>query len=191
MTSPPHVADDRPEIGARLRAVREAHDLSQRELARRAGMTNGTVSLIEQDKTSPSVASLKKLLDVFPMTFTEFFAAPVPAAPNVFYPRDEWTTLTDGPLLFRVVAGDVVDKRIQILHERYQPGADTGDEMLQHGGEEGGIVIEGQIELTVGGAVRVLGPGDGYYFDSAIPHRFRNVGDGIAIVVSACTPPSL
>lgn len=182
---------DRPEIGARLRAVREAHGLSQRELARRSGLTNGTVSLIEQDKNSPSVASLKKILDVFPMTFVEFFALHDEETREFFYPKDNFTVLTEGPLLFRVIAGEIKNKKIQILHERYEPGADTGEEMLKHEGEEGGIVIEGRIELTVGNEVRILGPGDGYYYDANIPHRFRNIGDGIAIVISACTPPSL
>ncbi len=144
-----------------------------------------------RDKSSPSVASLKKMLDVFSMTFSEFFALADEETREFFYPRDNLTVLTDGPLLFRVIAGEIKNKKIQILHERYEPGADTGEEMLKHEGEEGGIVIEGRIELTVGNKVRVLGPGDGYYYDSAIPHRFRNVGDGIAIVVSACTPPSL
>ena len=48
--------------------------------------------------------------------------------------------------------------------------------MLRHEGEEGGVVVRGRIELTVGGETRVLGPGDAYYFTSAIPHRFRNAG---------------
>ena len=62
------------DIGKKLQAIRKAHGLSQRELAARAGLTNGTVSLIEQNKTSPSVASLKRLLDAIPMSIAEFFA---------------------------------------------------------------------------------------------------------------------
>ena len=51
------------------------------------------------------------------------------------------------------------------------------------------MVIQGQVEVTVGGSTRVLGPGDGYLFSSRLPHKFRNVGDDEAIVVSANTPP--
>ena len=69
-------------------------------------------------------------------------------------------------------------------------GADTGEVMLRHDSEEGAVVIHGQLEITVGDQRRVLGPGDAYYFDSRLPHRFRNVGDGECEVVSACTPPS-
>jgi mannose-6-phosphate isomerase-like protein (cupin superfamily) len=48
--------------------------------------------------------------------------------------------------------------------------------MLTHDAEEGGVIIRGKLEVTVGDQVRVLGPGDAYYFDSRTPHRFRNAG---------------
>ena len=65
-------------VGARLRMVRERHGLSQRELARRAGVTNATISLIESDRTNPSVGSLKRVLDGIPMGLAEFFALEMP-----------------------------------------------------------------------------------------------------------------
>ena len=86
--------------------------------------------------------------------------------------------------------GDTTRHNLQILHETYPPGADTGPEMLSHEAEEGGIVITGIIEITVGGEVRVLNPGDGYLFDSRLPHRFRNIGVADCVIVSACTPPT-
>jgi mannose-6-phosphate isomerase-like protein (cupin superfamily) len=62
--------------------------------------------------------------------------------------------------------------------------------MLSHDGEEGGVIVQGRVEVTVGDQVRVLGPGEGYYFESRQPHRFRNVGREDAILVSANTPPT-
>jgi len=50
------------------------------------------------------------------------------------------------------------------------------------------VVIHGRIELTVGGAARVLAPGEAYYFASQLPHRFRNVGREPCEIISACTP---
>jgi mannose-6-phosphate isomerase-like protein (cupin superfamily) len=52
------------------------------------------------------------------------------------------------------------------------------------------VVIRGRIELTVGGATRVLGPGEAYYFASQLPHRFRNVGREACEIISASTPPT-
>ena len=60
--------------------------------------------------------------------------------------------------------------------------------MLSHDGEEGGVIVQGQVEITVGDRVKVLGPGEAYYFESRTPHRFRNVGGDDAIIVSANTP---
>ncbi len=62
--------------------------------------------------------------------------------------------------------------------------------MIRHPGEEGGVVVRGQIELTIGGETRVLGPGDAYYFTSAIPHRFRNLGSEPCEIISASSPPT-
>jgi mannose-6-phosphate isomerase-like protein (cupin superfamily) len=62
--------------------------------------------------------------------------------------------------------------------------------MLSHKGEEGGIVIKGRIELTVGAASRVLTVGDAYYFSSAVPHRFRNAGREECEIISASSPPT-
>jgi mannose-6-phosphate isomerase-like protein (cupin superfamily) len=75
-----------------------------------------------------------------------------------------------------------------ILREVMPPATDTGESMLAHEGEEGGVILQGRVEVTVGDRVRVLGPGEAYYFESRIPHRFRNVGDEDAILVSANTP---
>ena len=62
------------ELGGRLARLRQIYGISQRELARRSGMTNGTISLIEKNLTSPQVASLKKILGVFSMNMAAFFS---------------------------------------------------------------------------------------------------------------------
>jgi transcriptional regulator with XRE-family HTH domain len=179
------------DLGARLRAIRESHGLSQRELARRVGVTNGTISLIEQNKNSPSVASLKKVLEGIPMSLAEFFALDLPPKDQMFFKASDLVELTEGAVSFRQVGGDLRGRTLQILHERYAPGADTGKTMLRHDSEEGGIVLRGHIEITVGNQRSVLGPGDAYYFDSRLPHRFRNVGHEECEIISACTPPYL
>lgn len=179
------------DLGSRLRAIREERGLSQRELARRAGVTNATISLIEKNKSSPSVSSLKKVLDGIPMTLAEFFALELPPADQIFFRAGELPEFSEHGVSFRQLGGDKSRQKLQILRERYAPGADTGETMLSHESEEGGIVLSGRIQITVGDQQRVLGPGDGYYFDSRAPHRFRNVGDEACEIISACAPPYL
>ncbi|WP_156498718.1 helix-turn-helix domain-containing protein, partial [Oleiphilus sp. HI0079] len=61
------------DVGQRLREVRKKTGISQRELAKRAGVTNSTISMIEKNSVSPSVSSLKKVLSGLPMSLMEFF----------------------------------------------------------------------------------------------------------------------
>src|SRR5678815_5231698 len=92
------------DVGARLKHVREVHGLSQRELARRAGVTNGLISLIEQNRVSPSVGSLKKVLDGVPLSMVEFFTLDVTSAAQVFYAADELVEIGGEGASLRLVA---------------------------------------------------------------------------------------
>lgn len=178
------------DVGTRLRQLRNARGLSQRELAKRAGVTNSTISLVEQNSVSPSVSSLKKILDALPVSISAFFAGEDTSQPRPFYRADELTEIGDGQLSWRLVAARQPGRSMSIIHERYPPGSDSGEEMLEHEGEEGGVVVVGEIEITVNGEVAVLGEGDAYYFDSRLPHRFRNIGEAECVIVSANTPPT-
>jgi len=179
------------DIARRLRAVREAHGLSQRQLARRAGVSNATVSLIEHGRTNPSLGMLKRILDAVPLSMGAFFAEAESSPPQVFFGRDELVEIGSGPISYRQVGGHGGERRLQVLHETYAPGADTGQSMLRHDGEEAGLILSGLLEVTVGGQIRVLRAGEAYQFDSRVPHRFRNPGREPCVLVSACTPPTV
>jgi mannose-6-phosphate isomerase-like protein (cupin superfamily) len=88
----------------------------------------------------------------------------------------------------RLVGRAHPSRALAFLDETYPPGADTGEEMYAHEGEEAGLVVEGRLELTVGGEVHILEPGDSYYFESSRPHRFRNPFAAPARLISATTP---
>ncbi|WP_052176307.1 cupin domain-containing protein [Paracoccus sanguinis] len=178
------------DIGGRLRYLRMRHGLSQRELAKRAGVTNSTISLIESNGTNPSVGALKRILDGFPIGLAEFFAFEPDRPRKAFYQAEELTEIGKGAISYRQVGTDMFGRNLQILKECYQPGADTGKVPLVHEGEEGGVVISGRLEVTVDDERRILQPGDAYCFESRRPHRFRCVGAEPCEVVSACTPPT-
>ncbi len=178
------------DIGERLQRVRASVGLSQRELAKRVGVTNSTISLIEQNKVSPSVSSLKKVLDGIPISLADFFTQELALAPvdSPFYADAELPDVGSDGIHYFLVGQRRPQRQMCILREVMPAGSDTGEAMLRHAGEEGGVVVSGEVEITVGGQVRVLRAGEGYYFESQLPHRFRNVGDADAVIVSANTP---
>jgi transcriptional regulator with XRE-family HTH domain len=177
-------------VGARLRALRRAHGLSQRALAKAAGVTNSTISLIESGQMNPSVGALRRVLTGFPIGLAEFFAFDPTPNDQVFFAAEELHEIGKGGVSYRQVGSRMPGRKLQILHETYKPGAGTGAVTLSHEGEEGGIVLSGRLEVTVEDQRKILGPGDAYLFDSRRPHRFRAVGQENCVVISACTPPS-
>lgn len=178
------------DIGDRLRQLRLLHGISQRELAKRTGVTNSTISLIESNTSNPSVGALKRILEGIPIGLAEFFAFEPEAPKKTFYAAEELTEIGKGSISYRQVGERLFGRKLQILKECYQPGADTGVVSLVHEGEEGGVVLSGRLEVTVDDVRRILGPGDAYYFESRRPHRFRCIGPKPCEVISACTPPS-
>lgn len=177
-------------LGLKLKALRTRQGLSQRQLARNSGVSNATISLIEHDRTDPSMGLLKRVLDTMGVSFAEFFASDNRQPEKYFFAQDELSEIGSGSISFRQVGADLSESNLQILHECYQPGADTGQSMLSHEAEEGGIILSGRLEVTVGEQVRTLSAGDAYRFNSRLPHRFRNTGSEDCLLVSACTPPS-
>ncbi|WP_446567176.1 cupin domain-containing protein [Vibrio maritimus] len=178
------------EIGPRFKALRERAGLSQRELAKRAGVTNGFISQIESNAVSPSVASLSKLLSKIPSSMAEFFAIDEPQPEQFYTRRQEQPEIGRGKISYRQVGHYHEDRHIGMLRETLSPGADTGKEMLVHEGQECGVIVQGELELTVDDQVTVLMEGDSYYFDSQRPHRFRNTTDADCVIVSANSPAS-
>ncbi|MGH8355708.1 MAG: helix-turn-helix domain-containing protein, partial [Pseudomonas sp.] len=138
------------DVGVRLQSIRKLKGLSQRELAKRAGVTNSTISMIEKNSVSPSISSLKKVLAGIPMSLVEFFSLDFEQDNHtqVVYKASELIDISDGAVTMKLVGKAHPSRAIAFLSETYPPGADTGGEMLTHEGEEAGLLVEGRLELT-------------------------------------------
>jgi transcriptional regulator with XRE-family HTH domain len=180
-----------PKIGAKLAEMRRRRNLGLREVAKRSGVSHSTISLIEHDKMSPSVDTLSGILDALGTTLTGFFLeAQAKGSPAPFYGADDMVEIRRGAdISYKMIGINHPHRQILLLHETYAAGADSGADYV-HPAEEAGMVLKGEIELTVEGVRRILRQGEGYYFDSRLPHRFRNAADQPCEIVSACTPPT-
>src|SRR5690606_7027503 len=131
---PPAVPDFQPswriptlDVGTRLKTIRKLKGLSQRELAKRAGVTNSTISMIEKNSVSPSVSSLKKVLGGIPMSLVEFFSLESAQAQprKVVYRADELLDIGSNQVIMQLVGKDHPGRSISFLREVYPPAADT------------------------------------------------------------------
>lgn len=176
------------DVGYRLQTIRILNGLSQRELAKRAGVTNSTISMIEQGRVSPSINSLQKVLDGIPMSLAEFFTIKLDKDLQVFYAVNELEAVNENGIRSRLLAVNQNDRSFTVKHTVFSSGTVT--DMLICDGDEGGIVIDGQLEVTAAGQTRVLSKGEGFYFKCGLPHRFRNGSnkDCILVITTAYHP---
>ncbi|WP_261841691.1 helix-turn-helix domain-containing protein [Aliamphritea ceti] len=167
------------DVGERLKAIRKLKGISQRELAKRVGVTNSTISMIEKNGVSPSVSSLKKVLSGIPISIGDFFTLDLEnIQPDLaVFSAESMPEVGTAGWSRKLVGAGIIQRLADFTRERFAPGADSGSEMLQAGGEKTGVIVSGCIELTVGFQVYELNEGDGFCFDSSRPHRFRNTGD--------------
>lgn len=175
------------QIGARVRAVREARGMSLRELARRIDVSASFVSQLERGKANPSVGTLYALVSVLGTTLDGIIGDDGSAPPILLSrPRIE-TPFQAAEGRRRIQMSGVVWERlthdddpfVDFLHVEYNPGSASCPEadMMRHGGREYGHVLSGRLEVQVGFETYSMGPGDSIHFDSATPHRLSNPHD--------------
>lgn len=176
-------------IGPRLRELREARGLSLRALAASSGVSAALLSQVENGRTEPSVATLRKLATVFDAEVAELFHEP--AAPRVQVSRPgERTTLT-------APAGMVGYERLtpgrgdlEVLRAVLHPGEASAAEPRGHESTECVYVLTGAVVVEVGGDEHVVRAEEAITFDSRLPHRFRNPFDVAAAILVSVTPPT-
>ncbi|MBL0659244.1 HTH-type transcriptional regulator PuuR [Aeromonas dhakensis] len=175
-------------MGERLCATRRRLGLSQRRVAELSGLTHGAICMIEQDKVSPSVASLQKLLSVYELPLSRFFAEEeVASTPSVVIRAEQLIELGSQGVSMKLVHNGNNRRQLGFMLETYAPGTDTGGQVT-HLGEEVGTVLEGSVTLTVAGQTYQLSAGDSYVIDTGEPHSFSNPSGQVCRIVSAHTP---
>lgn len=177
-------------VGGDLRSLRLRRHLSMRELAMRSGVSHTTISLIERDAISPTIDTMQAILEALGSRLAEFLGGLRDGGGSPFYPANDLPEIGNpATISYQLIGLNHPYRSFQFLKETYAIGADSG-EMLSHVAQEAGVVISGKVEVSVGEHTRELHAGDGYYFDSREPHRFRNTGTVPAQIISAISPPS-
>jgi transcriptional regulator with XRE-family HTH domain len=177
-----------PRIGDRLKAVRQARRLTLTDVAEASGLTKGFLSKLERDQASASVAALVRVcaaLEISPGSLFE--AAPGGEAVRAgSYPPIAF----GGQGLTEFLLTPSGERRLQAILSEIAPGGGSGAETYALPAEvEFVFVLEGDLEVTVGGDVTTLGPGDAFTFSPGTEHGFRSLRrDGTTRVLWVFAP---
>jgi transcriptional regulator with XRE-family HTH domain len=176
------------DVGRRLRELRTLKGLSIRSLAEMSGLNFNTLSLIENEKTSPSVSTLQQLAMALQVPITAFFESEN-HHPDVVYQksglRPKATFVHGG--LEDMGNGLALGEGIPLLLT-LEPGANSGPEAIVHTGQEFIYCLDGCFFYTVAGKEYILEQGDSLIFEATLTHRWENRGNTVSRLILILCP---
>jgi transcriptional regulator with XRE-family HTH domain len=164
-------------VGARVKSLREAMDLSLRDLAERSGVSAPMLSQVERGDTSPTLAIAEKIASGLDLTLSQLLRLDEDRHVVVVRSKDRRIQRRAGHRVEELTP-PLPGQRADVSEHTLAPGAATGgpDDPPMHepGSRETAVVLEGAVELFIDGKRDQLHEGDSVTFDADLPHHFEN-----------------
>ncbi|MGE5607038.1 MAG: helix-turn-helix domain-containing protein [Bacteroidota bacterium] len=176
-------------FGRQIRAAREEKGLTLDELALRTGLTKSFLSQVERGKSSPSLSSVRLIVQELNIPLVSLFENSIDNLSNIVVRKNKRKKfkLPDSILDFELLTPNL-KRRMEIIRVVAPPSGKS--EFMAHEGEEWGYVVKGRIRLKVGNDEFELEEGDTVYYSSEIPHQWVNETEDEVELLWVITPPS-
>ena len=181
-------ADADATVGRRLRILRERCGLSMRQLGNLAGVTASMISCIERDLSSPSIATLQKLLTALGSDLPSFFGPNSLEEDGPVFPREHMRLVSDADRSYTIVFPRREGVEVELLDEEIRPAQQRPPfETLTC--DVAGYVLSGHLVLECGDdALQTLRPGDAFYIPKGTRHRGYATDDIPTRLVTVYSP---
>ena len=173
---------EKPDVGQRIRTLRERQGLSLRALAQRSGLSLNAISRIERGTNSPTVSSLHLLAGALNVPITDFFQDGSRQAVIFLRPAERLHTEANGISLESLGSG-LRNQQVEPFLFTIQPGSGNIDQPITHAGEEFVYCLHGEVAYKVGEQIYPLEPGCSLLFHAALSHGFSNRSEKPALLL--------
>lgn len=163
-------------IGERIRALRQKNELTLQDLAERTSLSLSMLSTVERGRTTASLGTLHAIARALGVQITTLFAQSGADDSPIVEFRDQIRDVTDGGL-HRRTAAYRADLGIEVYVDDFDPHTSHARTPSQHPGDEIGVVLEGELELQLGGEIFSAAAGDVAQFSARRAHLVSNVSD--------------
>jgi len=178
-------------VGPRVKVLREAMDLSLRDLAERSGVSAPMLSQVERGETSPTLQVAARIARGLDLRLSQLLRLDEDGMVTVVRREERRQGGADGHR-YEILTPPLPGQRAEVSRHTLAPGATTGGPgdppMHEPGSRETAVVETGTVTLNVDGARHDLSTGDAVTFDADLPHHFENHGKeeaALLAVVSA------
>jgi transcriptional regulator with XRE-family HTH domain len=168
---------DTPSLGPRIRALREAMDLSLRDLAERSGVSAPMLSQVERGETSPTLHVAQRIATGLDLRLSQLLRLDEEGAVSIVRRDERRREARDGHA-YEVLTPPLPGQRAEVTEHVLAAGARTGapgdPPMHEPGSRETVVVSAGAVAFVCDGQRHDLQTGDAVTFDADLPHHFEN-----------------
>ena len=178
-----------PGIGPRVKALREAMDLSLRDLALRSGVSAPMLSQVERGETSPTLSIASRIAAGLELRLSQLLRLDESGTVTIVRAteRRRGGSPERGHAI-EVLTAPLPGQRAELSRHTLGAGARTGGPgdppMHEPGARETAVVEAGELTLLVDGQRHRLAAGDTVTFDADLPHHFENHGKEEAVLLA-------
>ncbi|NQX60618.1 helix-turn-helix domain-containing protein [Paenibacillus qinlingensis] len=170
------------DIGSTIRAIRKRKNITIAQICEETGLSQGFMSQVETNKTSPSIATLENIAQSLNVPLAYLLLKKEDRMHIVR--KNERRITTSGSENLKVEHLSST-KNVKMRLVEFPPGSSTGDVPHAHEGEEVHVVVKGSIYAEQGEDTAEFGEGDSFSWNACTPHVVRNIGEDTAIVLIA------
>jgi XRE family transcriptional regulator, regulator of sulfur utilization len=175
-------------LGARVRALREAMDLSLRDLAERSGVSAPMLSQVERGETSPTLQVATRIAAGLELRLSQLLRLDEDGAVTIVRRGERRAGPAAHGHSYEVLTPPLPGQRAELSRHTLAPGGTTGGPgdppMHEPGSRETALVQAGTLVLACDGGRYELAAGDCVTFDADLPHHFENPGTEDAVVLA-------
>jgi transcriptional regulator with XRE-family HTH domain len=180
------------QFGEKIREVRKRKQMTLREVAERAGMSESLISQIECNRISPAIDTLLKIADILEIDLDYIFKDFKKDRPvKLVRASERKRAVVDGVIYEQLshTLSSFDEHAIEAYLLEIPPGGKSGDDEYGHVGKELGMIVKGKGECIIGKLVYTLKEGDSISFSADVPHQLRNTGKKPLHAFWIITPP--
>ena len=178
-----------PSLGPRVRALREAMDLSLRDLAGRSGVSAPMLSQVERGETSPTLQVATRIASGLELRLSQLLRLDEDGAVTIVRGAERRKgPAGDSGHRYEILTPPLPGQRAELSHHALAAGSVTGGPgdppMHEPGSRETALVESGTVVLVCDGQRHELAAGDCVTFDADLPHHFENPGPDEAVLLA-------
>ncbi len=168
------------EIGSMIRAIRKRKNITIAQICEQTGLSQGFMSQLENNKTSPSLATLESIATVLNVSLAHLLLSREERIHVVKKDERPLTSIGQQPMKVYELG---ITRNMRVTLVELPAGCSSSEKMIAHEGEEIHTVVQGRVRVEYGAEVSELEAGDSFSWNAVVPHRVTNIGEESATIL--------